>query len=415
MLDQGSPPQRDDRVSAADWLTAPANRWAVWHVRELMPTQAIPRGDGEVRAMPRPEDPVDVSAIEVIRVDGTSATVSEVLAHTFTDAFAVLHDGRLVAEAYAPGGGPDLAHATLSVTKSVVGCVAGVLVDTGALSTDREVAHYVPELAGTGYAAATVRDLLDMRSGVRFVEDYTSPRSDLRRMGRWVLGRGRLAGEGLYTYLATLRADRPHGGHFLYRSSETDVLGWVCERVAGTRMADLVSSLVWAPMGAERDAEISCDNHGTAVHDGGLGATARDLVRFGWLLLDGGRVDRSGEPVDVLPAHWLRHAWGVDSDIRRAFLDSPAEASFPGGWYRNQLWFRPGRFGDVLLCLGIHGQLVHVCRRTRTVCVKLSSWPTAQEPAFLQDTLRACDAIGGALSGRPERATAPGVVSGRDR
>jgi CubicO group peptidase (beta-lactamase class C family) len=180
-------------------------------------------------------------------------------------------------------------------------------------------------------------------------------------------------------------------------------------------MADLVSSLVWAPMGAEHDAEITCDSRGTAVHDGGLGATARDLVRFGWLLLDGGRVDRDGEPVDVLPSHWLRHAWGVDSDVRQAFLDSPAEATFPGGWYRNQLWFRPGRFGDVLLCLGIHGQLVHVCRRTRTVCVKLSSWPTAQDPAHLQDTLRACDSIGGALSGRPERATAPGVVSGRDR
>ena len=71
----------------------------------------------------------------------------------------------------------------------------------------------------------------------------------------------------------------------------------------------------------------------------------------------------------------------------------------PGGWYRNQFWFRPGEYGDVLLCLGIHGQMVHVSRRTRTVCVKFSTWPDAQNPRFMQDTLRAFDAIGGELTG----------------
>lgn len=257
-----------------------------------------------------------------------------------------------------------------------------------------------------------------MRSGIRFVEDDTNPRGDLRRMDRWILGRGRLRGEGLYSFLTTLGADRPHGGHFLYRSCETDALGWVCERAAGTRMADLVSSLDWSGMGAEHDAEWICDRRGPAVHNGRLRATARDLLRFAMLLLNGAAFDGSGGRTEVLPPAWLRQAWGVDADIRQAFLDSPAEVGFPGGWYRNQLWFRPGEFGDVLLCMGIHGQLVHVCRRTRTVCVKLSSWPTAQNPAYLRDTLRACDAVGGTLSGRMSRTedqACPGVVSGLSR
>jgi CubicO group peptidase (beta-lactamase class C family) len=92
--------------------------------------------------------------------------------------------------------------------------------------------------------------------------------------------------------------------------------------------------------------------------------------------------------------------------------------SFPGGWYRNQLWFRPGEHGDVLLALGIHGQMVHVSRRTGTVCVKLSSWPDAQNPAYLQDTLRAFDAVGGAMVDRPSHGDVhrlPGVVSGLHR
>ena len=90
----------------------------------------------------------------------------------------------------------------------------------------------------------------------------------------------------------------------------------------------------------------------------------------------------------------------------------------PGGWYRNQFWFRPGQHGDVLLCLGIYGQMVHVCRRTRTVCVKFSSWPQPQEPGYLQDTLRAFDAMGGVLTGRQptgDRHRLPGIVAGVSR
>jgi CubicO group peptidase (beta-lactamase class C family) len=260
-----------------------------------------------------------------------------------------------------------------------------------------------------------------MRSGVAFVEDYTDAQADVRRLDEWVGWRPRDADDlprGLYAFLRTLRSGTDHGGTFVYRSAETDVLGWVCERAGGSRMADLISTLVWQPMGAERDAEIICDGNGTAVHDGGLSATARDLARFGQLLLDGGAVPAEDGPVQVLPAGWLRSSWAVDADARSAFLASPAEQSFPGGWYRNQFWFRPGEQGDVLLCLGIYGQLVHVSRRTRTVCVKLSTWPTAQDPRLMQDTLRACDAVGAVLAGLERgghRHGLAGVVSGLSR
>ena len=172
-------------------------------------------------------------------------------------------------------------------------------------------------------------------------------------------------------------------------------------------------------MGAEHDARVLHDGLGTAVHNGGLCATARDVSRFGQMLLDGGVVpDRAGGVSRVVPPRWLRDAWAVDAGSRAAFAASPAEPVFPGGWYRNQFWFRPGGYGDVLLCLGIHGQMVHVSRRTRTVSVKFSTWPDAQNPAYLQDTLRAFDAIGGALAGLPRtgsRHRLAGVVAGLSR
>ena len=421
---QGAP------VTARNWQDPPGNRWAYWHVAELLPAYVVPSGDGPPRALPpaapAAEDGGRLLAVPVTRADqsagpGSASTVGEVLADTYTDAYLVLQDGELVTEWYGPLGAPDRPHALMSVSKSVVGCVAAVLADRGQLDIDREITAYVPELAASGYAGALVRHVLDMRSGVRFLEEYANPDSDIRRLDEWV---GWQPGDGeprgLYLFLATLHAEAPHGSRFLYRSAESDVLGWVCERAAGRPMADLIAELIWAPMGAGHDAGLLHDGLGTAVHDGGLCATARDAARFGQMVLDGGLVpDGTGGVRRVVPPQWLRRAWAVDSDARAAFAASPAEWAFPGGWYRHQFWFRPGDYGDVLLGLGIHGQMLHVSRRTNTVCVKFSSWPQAQNPAYLEDTLRAFDAVGGFLAGQeprdPGRRRLAGVVSGLSR
>src|SRR6266700_3536145 len=440
-------------VTARNWQDPPANRWAFWHVSEILTTYRVSRGDGPVRALPpalpAADDGGGLLAVPVARADRSPGTMGDVLAGTFTDAYLVLQDGELVTEWYGPQGAPDRPHALMSVSKSVVGCVAAVLIDRGQLDPDREITGYVPELAASGYAGALVRHVYDMRSGVRFVEEYANPHADIRRLDEWIGYResaepGEGEPRGLYRFLATLRAEAPHGERFLYRSAESDVLGWVCERAAGRPMAALISELVWAPMGAERDATLLHDGLGTAVHDGGLSATARDVARFGQMLLDGGLVpgglgpaaaggkasrvvppgasrapDGAGGSRRVVPPQWLRRAWAVDSDARSVFAASPAEWAFPGGWYRHQFWFRPGDYGDVLLCLGIHGQMLHVSRRTNTVCVKFSTWPDAQNPAYLEDTLRAFDAVGGFLAGRdptgPGRRRLAGVVSGLSR
>ena len=146
------------------------------------------------------------------------------------------------------------------------------------------------------------------------------------------------------------------------------MLGWVCERAAGVRMADLISTEIWQPIGAEFEAEITCDGVGSAIHDGGMSATARDIARFGQLLLDDGYV--AGIP--VVHSRWLVRSRTLDPDIRGAFAASASETTLSGGWYRNQFWYVPGPLGDLQLCLGIHGQMVVVDRATRTVSVKLS-------------------------------------------
>jgi len=418
-LMSGFPPADTSQVTLANWQDPPFNRWAFQHLREVIPTHRISRGWGPVRRLDYHQHPLVPEAVSVHRLEGATSTLAEVLADTWTDAVVIVHDGRIVLENYFGPMASDTPHLLMSVTKSVVGCVAGVLAADGLLDPDEPVTTYVPEVAGSGYDGATVRNLLDMRSGVKFSEEYTNPDAEVRVMERYMGWRPWANGDevrGMYAYLSTLEKSSEHGGPFVYRSADTDMLGWVCERVAGLRMADLISQLIWHPLGAEFDAEITCDAVGSAIHDGGMSARARDLARFGQMLLDDGLVD--GAP--VIPKQWLNQARTIDPDIRSAFVSSDSEPFLTGGWYRNQFWFMPGVFGDLQACLGIHGQMVLVDRATRTVSIKLSSWPTAQNPAYLLDTVRAFVAAGQHAAGlntadRANLSGPIGVVEGRER
>lgn len=402
----GAPPPADRLVTLGNWQQHPFNRWSFQHMREVMPTQRISRGYGPVVPLEFAVDDATVRQVPVTRLDGSESTVGQVLADTWTDAVLVMHGGRVVLEEYDNQMRVDTRHLLMSVTKSVVSCVTGVLVERGVLDPEDRIEKYVPEVADSGYGGARIRDLLDMRSGVAFSEEYQDPEAEVRVIERHMGWRPRRDGQrdlGLYGYLATLGTDTAHGGTFVYRSADTDMLGWAVERAAGARMAELISHLVWQPIGAEYDADITCDAYGSVVHDGGMSATTRDLARFGQLLLHDGEVAGT----QVVPAAWLRQARTLDPDIREAFRAGASEPFLPGGWYRNQFWHVPARSGDVQMCLGIHGQMVLVDFHTDTVAVKFSTWPDPQNPAYLIDTIAAFTAIGRHLSGLPASAAAP--------
>lgn len=373
-------------TTVANWQEPEHLRWAFQHVSEVIPTRTI-AASPQLRPLAR-------SGVTL-----GAERYDDVLSRTYTDGFLVLHDGAIVEERYFGRFTPHTRHLIMSVTKSVVSCVAGVLAERRLLSPEKLITDYVPELESSGYAGATVRDLLDMRTGVAFSETYTDPQAEVRLMERssgWAPhGEGDPA--GLYPFLATLRRESAHGGEFVYRSADTNVLGWVCERAAKSHMADLISEIVWSPIGAEFNADITVDTLGAAVHDGGMSAALRDLGRFGQMLLDEGTVDGS----DVVPASWLLDSFTPPADVREAFAGTSNEPVLPGGWYRNQFWFfRKPDGSPVQLCLGIHGQLVYVDRATRTVIVKLSSWPEAQNVTLLIDTLHACYSITEQLKAR---------------
>jgi len=231
----GFPPAQDTLVTLATWQDPPNVRWAFQHMREIIPTQPIPAGPRARELTAAPD--ASVAETPLTRLDGSATTALDVFAETWTDAVLVLHDGELVEERYFGSMTTTSQHLLMSVSKSVVGCVAGILAGQGLLDPEAPVTKYVPEVAGSGYDGATVRHLLDMRTGVAFREAYLEPDAEVRVMERSMGWLPLLGGDpvSMYDYLTTLGTAGDHGGDFTYRSADTDMLCWVLERASGTR------------------------------------------------------------------------------------------------------------------------------------------------------------------------------------
>lgn len=377
-----------------NWDWPPQNRWAFQHVGDLLRTARISRGHGP--AWHFGSGTRDISGITFTDTDGATRTVGEMLAATCTDGFLVAHDGKIVAEIYMNGMERATLHLSQSVVKSFTSALIGILVGAGELDINRPVSDYVPELAQCGYRGATVAQVLDMRSGVKFGEDYLAPDSEVAQLDRacgWKPRRDEADTLSIKGLILTLQQERPHGGAFLYRSIETEVLGWIISRVTGQDYATFMSNALWQPMGAEADANITIDHEGTALADGGLNATLRDYARFGQLFLDQGARGTK----QVVPESWVMACRTGDVD---AFRANYAErfTGYDHAAYSKQWWALDTKSG-LHQARGIYGQLIHVEPARRLVVVKLSSWPDPMNDALRDTTLRAIDAIGRALAG----------------
>ena len=377
-------------VTLDNWQTADQVGWTFCHIAEIFPTAPISRGSDPAVPLPRRITPLaDVSCRDA---DGESTTVGAIMKATETDGWMVVHDGRIIRRAVR---GCDGARHTApaDVGQQVHRRrLVGALVGEGAINVDEQVTPYVPELARSGYRGATVRHLLDMRSGIEFSEDYLDPNSGVRLLEQamgWAPRRSPDVPPTLRGFLLTLRQVREHGGPYEYRSCETDVLGWVCEAAAGQRFPELAGELIWSRLGTDFDANIGVDSEGTGLFDGGISAALCDLARFGVMIARDGM---SMTNQQVVPETWIEDSFAGGPDSREAFASSPDDTRMSGGMYRNQFWF-PWPDRQVLLCLGIHGQMIYVNRATGLVAVKLSSWPTPQDSWKLFSTLAAFEAI----------------------
>jgi CubicO group peptidase (beta-lactamase class C family) len=397
---QGNPPPPDRCVRFADGhlLDFPQIRWVLSHLRELVPTANVWRGTGPARNLgtAAASQEAEIDQLSFDSLDGRSCCWAQSLLDTYTDGIVVLHRGRMVYQRYFGALRPQLPHACFSVTKSYVATLAAMLLLEGVLVESRLVPYYLPEMAGTAYADATLRQLLDMQVGVSHSELYTDPGTQFwayaRAAGFCPRPPGYSGPDGLHEYLLTLRKEGSHGQAFSYKSVNTEVLSWAMQRAAGVPLAELLSQRLWSQLGCEQDGYISVDSNGVAMGGAGLAATLRDLARFGEVL----RCDGARESRQVVPA-------AVIADIRRGADPAKfAKAGYmllPGYSYRNMWWVTHNEH-DAFEARGIHGQRLYIAPSADMVVARFASHPIARSAASDPITMPALIALAHLLGGQ---------------
>jgi CubicO group peptidase (beta-lactamase class C family) len=387
----GFPPPAERTVRFADgtYYDFPQRRWSFSHMRELLPTARVSRGDGHVCALPR-ADRDDLDAVVFTTLDGHASSWGEAFAANYTDGVAVLHRGSIVYEKYFGALRPDLVHSAFSVTKSFVGTLAAMQVYDRSLDVNAPVTHYVPELADSAYADATVRQVMDMTTGVRYSEAYADPTADIhayaRAGGMRARARDYAGPETFYDYLVTLKKEGGHGAGFTYKTVNSEVLAWIVKRVSGLSLADLTSTQIWSKLGCEYDALYQVDSVGTEAGGGGLNTTLRDLARFGETMRCDGRFNGQ----QIIPS-------AVVADIRngasREQFATAGYATLPGWSYRNMWWVSHDDH-QCFTARGIHGQAIWVDPTADMVIARYASHPLAANVFMDPTSLPAYRALG---------------------
>lgn len=389
MVGSPPPPDRVIRFDDGSYWGFPAMRWTVSNFRQLMPTINVSRGLGPVAALPRAlRSDLDGVTFTPLNSDKTM-TWRQSLDANYTDGIVVLHRGRIVYERYFGVLKPEGQHGAMSVTKTFVGTLAAMLVAEGTLDAARRVDHYVPELAPSAFGSATVRQVMDMTTDIRFSENYADPNAEV-----WAHG---AAGNPLpkpkdyagprryHEFLQTVKPEGVHGEAFHYRTANTDALGWILARVTGRSVAQLLSERIWSQIGAEQDAYMSVDSIGTPFAGGGLSTGLSDLARFGEMIRNNGEFNGR----QVVPAIAV-------GDIRRgasqADFAKAGYAQLPGWSYRNMWWVTHNEHG-AFAARGVHGQTVYIDPKAGMVIARYASHPVAGNAAIDPTSLPAYHAL----------------------
>jgi CubicO group peptidase (beta-lactamase class C family) len=394
---RGFPPPPDKLITQPDsnYFSFPKLRWSVCHLREFLPTEEISRGLSAPSQLSYPSSDefnelrTEIDALSFVPIGASDSMTWEAsLLANYTDGMLILHQGRVVYERYFGCLTEEGKHAAMSMTKSVTGLLAAILVAEGQLDDSATVQDIIPEIRGSAFADATVRQVMDMTTGVRYSENYADPQADIWQYAAAASPlpkpEGYTGPNGYWEYLQQVRPEGRHGEQFHYKTINSDMLGWIISRVTGKSVTELTSERLWRPMGAEQSAYQTVDGKGVPFAGGGLTAGLRDLGRLGLLVLNRGAFDgQQLFPVSVVD----RIQRGGDRD---RFGDH--FPTLPGASYTDQWWVFHNEHG-AFAARGVHGQTIYIDPTADMVIVRLASFPRAQNGYIDPTSLPAFQAV----------------------
>jgi CubicO group peptidase (beta-lactamase class C family) len=359
-------------------LDANVNSLTFRSMDQLFDTRVVGRA-GPVQALGRAE-----TSLPDYQYKGHSYTTEQFEARTFTNALLVMREGRILHESYRNNSSAETHFASFSMAKSITAMLVGVAVDKGLIkSLDEKVTLYVPELKGSGYENVSLRQLLQMRSGVDYTERYDfgdnpSPAAQVFEQ-TLVQSRRRFA-----DLAPSLKSKTRPGSTFNYSTMDTAVLGWALERVVKQPIAAFMSQNLWEPAGMESYGYWLMDGPpgvGREMNGMGFNATLRDFARLGQLMLDEGVVGGK----QLLSKEWVR--------LSTTMIPIETGANRAREGYGFQWWQLDD--SGAYAALGLQGQFIYVHPASRTVIVKLSFFPPgdssdaqSESVAFFQAVIR---------------------------
>ena len=301
---------------------------------------------------------------------GQQRSTNEFLETTATTALLVLHNDIITHESYYQGTTAEDKRISWSVAKSFLSALFGIAVDRGEISNiNAQVTDYVPELIGTGYDGATIKNVLQMSSGVGFNEDYQDFSSDINKFGRMLA-----LGGSLDDFAASLKNERTPGTYLHYVSIDTHVLGMVLRKATGQTVADYFTQNLWSKLHPEADAYFITDSHLEPMVLGGLNMRTRDFARMGKLYKDFGRWN--GE--QIISEAWVKDSTTPDEDHLRPGKRDSSETTLGYGYQ----WWIPENADQEFLAIGIYDQFIYVNQRADVVIVKNSAYTNFMDNDF---------------------------------
>lgn len=388
---QGYPPPKDKTVSAIDgsFFQFPALRYSVCNMRQFMPTTEVKSAQVKrYQFRSRPDNTIDKLTFSPTNSSGIM-TWEESLLKNYTDGILILHKGKIVYERYFGELKPDGIHAAMSVSKTFTGTLGALLVEEGVLDENKTAADYIPELKSSAFGDASIRQILDMTTGLKYSEDYSDPNAEI-----WAFSaagnpfskpKTNTEPANYFDYLVTIGKEGVHGEIFAYKTVNTDVMGWIISVVTNKSIPELLSERIWQPLGTHFDGYYQIDGSGIAFAGGGFSANLRDMAMFGEMIRNKGYFNKK----QILPQTLVEDIMkGGDQEA----FEKSAYSSLSNWSYRNMWWITHNEDG-AFAARGVHGQTIYIDPKAEMVIVRFSSHPEAKNSKIDPTSLPAYQAV----------------------
>ncbi|MGI0532781.1 beta-lactamase family protein [Bacillus pfraonensis] len=355
-----------ENVTKENWLQDPYLRWSYTHMKELALTSEVKNNPKQVATFPTALQNLDDFSVK--KEYGSNIPLKKLLDENKTDAFVVVHNGKLVYEQYFNGYKQNEPHGMASLAKVFTGALIQSLTEEKLIDVNNTAETYVKELRNTPFGKATIQQLMDMQVSAEYpthgyMQQGLENQDAQLYLASNILPRGKNYNGPMkiYDMLQEAKETAPPGTQFSYNNGSSESLGWIIRTITGKSLAENVSERIWSKIGMEENAYYVTDETGVEQASAGLNATARDMAKFGQLILYNGRYNG----VQVLPS-------SISENVKNVQEGELAIGQGASISYHNQWWI-PHNEQGAFEVLGSYGQYLYIDPKANMVIVHFSS------------------------------------------